>query len=150
MVLKQGNLPAGTIVIDQKYSIGITEMDIQHARWIELIEKFRTVGSEHYMDSLGIDAAAEAIQGLLSYTKQHFASEEAYLSKHGYPELDSHRVKHQELESVLVKLANEIHESRASRTPLKLNLLVTIWLLEHIMKDDVVYAQFIKKKQQSA
>ena len=133
-------------MIDPKFSIGIAEMDNQHARWIKLIEKFRTVGTEQFMEQAGIDAAAEAITELLSYTKQHFASEEAFLSQHGYPNLDGHKRRHQELEGVLAKLSKEINESRASRTPLKLNLLVTIWLLEHIMKEDMQYAIFIKQQ----
>lgn len=133
-------------MIDPKYSIGIEEMDIQHAHWIKLIEKFRSVGKEKIMEKAGIDAAAEAIHELLIYTRQHFASEESFLSKHQYPKLDSHKKMHQELEAVLVRLSKEIHESRATRTPLKLNLLVTIWLLEHIMKEDVLYARFIHQK----
>jgi hypothetical protein len=47
--------------IDPKYSIGIPEMDAQHARWIQLIEKFRSVGSGHMLEQSGINAAAHAL-----------------------------------------------------------------------------------------
>ncbi|MDD5174942.1 MAG: hypothetical protein PHQ05_00780 [Sterolibacterium sp.] len=37
-------------IIDPKYSIGIETMDAQHARWIRLIEQFRSASSEHLLD----------------------------------------------------------------------------------------------------
>jgi hypothetical protein len=36
---------AAAMIIDPLYSIGIDEMDAQHARWIQLIEEFKAVAS---------------------------------------------------------------------------------------------------------
>lgn len=132
-----------TMRIDPKYSIGIDEMDAQHARWIQLIEEFRAVGAGHLLDRAGIDAAVRALDKLLKYTRTHFTSEEQLLARHHYPALDAHKKQHRELEAVVAKLLGEVRARATSATPLKLNLFVTIWLLEHIMGEDDKYARFI-------
>lgn len=131
------------VTIDPKYSIGIDEMDAQHAHWLRLIEEFRSVGSEHLLEPAGIDAAQHALEELVEYTKFHFASEELFITAHQYPDLDAHIKLHRELEAKVVQLLDEIHAHATSRTPLKLKLFVTIWLLEHITRDDDKYARFI-------
>ena len=133
-------------IIDPKYSIGIVEMDAQHARWIQLIEEFRSVGSEHLLELAGINSAAHALEELLKYTKSHFASEERFLTAHKYPDLESHKIRHRELETIVANLLDETHAHKTSGTPLKLNLFATIWLLEHIMQEDDKYARFILGK----
>jgi hemerythrin len=134
------------MTIDPKYSIGIDAMDAQHARWIQLIDKFRSVGSGHLLEQAGINAAAHALDELLNYTKSHFASEEQFLAAHNYPDLTAHKARHHELETVVAKLLDEIRAHASSSTPLKLNLFITVWLMEHIMGEDDKYARFILGK----
>lgn len=136
------------MTIDPKYSIGIAEMDAQHARWIQLIEEFKLVGSEHLLEHKGFQAARLALEKLLAYTKSHFVSEEALIEAHGYPDLEAHKKQHRELEAKVVELLDEVHSHSKNRTPLKLNLLVTIWLIEHILQEDDKYARFILNKPQ--
>lgn len=127
------------------YRIGIEAMDAQHARWIHLIDVFRKVGAGHLLEPAGITAARSALKDLLHYTKLHFTSEEALLAEHRYPELAAHCQAHRRLEAAVMALADEIHshEKEAHSTPLKLNLLATIWLMEHIIQEDKKYATFI-------
>lgn len=133
-------------IIDPKYSIGIDEMDTQHARWIFLIEKFRSAASGHLLDQCGFAAAHEALDQLLAYTRTHFASEMQFMERHGFPGLREHQEKHKVLEQQVIKLLDEIASHKTSSTPLKLNLLVTIWLMEHILQEDIKYARFILSK----
>jgi|GEM_PF-326994 len=136
----------GMAIIDPKYSIGIDAMDAQHARWIELIEEFRSAGAEHLLDSIGIEAAKKALEKLLNYTRTHFASEEKLLIDHKYPGLAAHQQCHRELEAAVIKLRDEINANRTNVTPLKLNLFITVWLMEHITQEDQKYARYILGK----
>ena len=129
--------------IDPRYSIGVPEMDREHARWIALIEAFRSAAAGHLTDARGISAARLALEQLSAYTRQHFASEERLLAQCHYPELGAHQTKHHELAAAVAKLAQEIEEQHGTTAPLKLNLFVTVWLLEHIMSEDWKYARFI-------
>ena len=131
------------MLIDSKYRLGIDAMDAQHARWIELIEGFRASAEGHLCDAEGIAAARQALLGLIEYTHHHFASEEALLHAKGYPGLDAHRRLHNKLSSDVVALLHELDAERKHVAPLKLNLLATVWLFEHIMHDDGDYAEFL-------
>lgn len=134
-------------IIDPKYSIGIAEMDAQHARWIHLIEEFRAAAAGHLLEQVGVVAAQRALEQLLAYTRDHFTSEEHFIAAHHYPGLDDHKSKHRELEAAVIKLLDEVRAHKTNTTPLKLNLFVTIWLMDHIMQDDDKYARFIRSKE---
>jgi hemerythrin len=134
------------MIIDPIYSIGIDEMDAQHARWIHLIEEFKVVASGHLLDQTSIAAAKVALVQMLEYTRSHFASEEKFIAAHHYPDLEAHKKHHRKLEAEVIKLGDEIDAHTSNRVPLKLNLLITIWLLEHITQDDAKYARFILEK----
>lgn len=134
------------MIINPIYSIGIDEMDAQHARWIHLIEEFKRVASGHLLEKSSVDAAKLALVKLLEYTKSHFASEEKLIAAHNYPGQAIHKQHHRELENMVIRLHEEIEAHTTDRVPLKLNLLITIWLLEHITQEDAKYADFILKK----
>ncbi len=134
-------------IIDPKYSIGIPEMDAQHARWIRLIEEFKAAATGHLLDQARVSAAQHALEQLLEYTRVHFASEEQLIAAHRFPDIAAHKAKHRELEAQVGKLLDEIRVHKTNTTPLKLNLFVTIWLMDHIMSDDAKYARFILGKE---
>jgi hemerythrin len=138
------------LVIDPKYSIGIEEIDLQHARWIHLIEEFRRISSGHLFDATGFHAAGKALDQLIEYTKIHFASEEQLLVKHKYPELAAHKKEHFEIEAKILELREEIRVNSRNKTSLKLNLFITIWLFDHILNEDGKYANFILGKSAAA
>jgi len=134
------------MIMDRKYRIGIDEMDRQHALWIDLIERFRAVAAEHLMDQVGLGAARVALDELLSYTRTHFGSEEELMKRHGYPGLAEHARKHREMAARLGEMRAEITRHETMSTPLKLNLMANVWLLEHILQEDADYARFILAK----
>ena len=143
---------AGQPQIDSKYSIGIPEMDRQHARWISLIEEFRRSidRAAGPTDDESLEASRSALKELVFYTKTHFASEEALLERHSYPDIALHRKRHAELVSMVEGLMAEISSMSTRTTPLKLNLAATVWLMEHIMGEDKKYADFILEKQRAS
>lgn len=131
--------------IEAKYRIGIAEMDAQHGYWIHLIEEFRRTASGHLVDGQGMSAAHHALVQLLDYTREHFRSEEHFIAAHGYPHVEAHHRQHLELEAEVAKLLDEIAAHKTRTTPLKLNLFVTVWLMEHIMEHDLDYARYLRE-----
>jgi hemerythrin len=129
--------------IDPCYSIGIDEMDTQHARWIQLITEFSAASSGRLHEPTAFIAASSALERLVDYTKDHFRSEEEFLRKHEYPDLVAHQKQHHELERTVLNMTADIRERRSNHTPVKLNFLATQWLLDHIQREDAKYAQYI-------
>ena len=79
------------LVWDDSYSIDVPEIDAEHQ---ELCAVYGTIrasleGGDGAMD-------LKALCGdLLTFTREHFAREEALMALHAYPELEAHRKLHQ-------------------------------------------------------
>jgi hemerythrin len=112
------------------------------------MEKFRAIGPDNILEAAGMEAAEHALEQLLKYTTSHFASEEAFMAKHLYPDIEAHKTQHQELTAVVTKLLDEARAHKSSGAALKLNLFATVWLVEHIMQEDNKYARFVLGKPQ--
>ncbi len=123
------------------YSVSVEEMDEQHKKLIELINGF--------YDALQTDTGQEVISslfnGVLDYTKTHFAREEELMKDHGFPEYEAHKVEHNELvEEVL-----DIHQKYTdgdTDTVGKLALLLSNWLMDHIVMKDKIYGAHLNSK----
>jgi hemerythrin-like metal-binding protein len=117
-----------------RYSLKISAMDDEHKVLIGLMNKL------HSLHDAGARGAVllEALADLARYTEKHFADEEAYMAKVGYPNLGTHKVVHERL---LDRLA-ALHESCAATGKLSDDLFVFLktWLSGHICGVDTKYA----------
>lgn len=132
--------------IDPRFKIGIPEMDAQHARWIEIIERFRATAADRLLEPEGHAAAVAALNDLIDYTRRHFSSEEKMLAAHAYPKFAEHCAVHRAIERQLAGMHEDLLTQKTRRLSLKLNLFATIWLFEHIMGEDADYANFLNRR----
>ncbi len=83
------------------------------------------------------DKAGKTLDFLISYTKRHFADEEALQNRSNYPDRHNHRKLHESLLKTVADLAAEMKKS--GPTPVLVNKLVRNvgdWLVNHIKKED--------------
>jgi hemerythrin len=91
------------------------------------------------------DKAGPMLDFLASYTKRHFADEEALQRKYNYPGMPDHKKLHESLLAVVAGLSAEMKKS--GPTPVVVNKLVRNvgeWLMNHIQKEDVRVAAHIR------
>ncbi|MFZ5482986.1 MAG: bacteriohemerythrin [Pseudomonadota bacterium] len=125
------------------YHIGIEVIDRQHAEWLLIVEEFRAVGATELLNPAGFEAAEHALSKLVGYSERHFATEERLMAEYGYPDTEGHIESHRAFSLNLAKMHSEIKLHKHSMAPLKLNLLATIWLFEHITREDMKFGQFV-------
>jgi hemerythrin len=75
------------------YAVGVEEIDADHRHLFRLAGRFQ----QAMLDGAGRDMLEDLLSALVAYTCQHFAHEEGYMRKIGYPGFDAHRRQHQEL-----------------------------------------------------
>jgi hemerythrin-like metal-binding protein len=82
---------------------------------------------------------------LYAYAARHMTHEEDVLEQHKYPELESHRLEHQEFRR---RLREYMEDLDSGRTPIALSLMQFLqeWLESHMDEVDRQYVEFLKAK----
>jgi len=116
-------------------------IDSQHKELIKAINNLLTACQQ----GQAADKAGPTLDFLISYTKRHFADEEALQKKSNYPDLQNHRKLHESLLKTVADLSTDLKKS--GPTPVIVNKLVRNvgdWLVSHIQKEDTKVAAHLK------
>ena len=119
-------------------SVGIGEMDRQHMRLVELLNRLYEAMEKGKGDAVKKDV----LTALVTYTKVHFAAEERLLQERGYPDLAAHQRKHNELTSKVAELNERVGAGRMVPS-VSLGAFLKDWLVRHILQEDMKYGQFV-------
>ncbi len=125
---------------EKKYSVDVEEMDEQHIKIIDLINKahqMMTEGRAH------IDLGC-VIDQLLHYTEYHFALEEQYMKEAGYEGFDHQHEQHQFFISRIREYKEQYETGRVAAS-VKLVQLMMDWLINHITVTDRKYTEHFHK-----
>ena len=122
-------------------SVGHAAIDKDHQGLFALIEELEGAGH-------GGDLIGEIIGRLETYAAEHFAREEDYMRRAGYPGIEVHIRAHE----AFVEWVDTVKATyrRAAESPYSLGDLVNDflrrWLIEHIMTEDMRYRDYIAGK----
>ncbi len=126
---------------NEEYSVGISVLDEDHKRLLNLINQLQTAAHYHTSD----EYEQEAFDALLDYTKGHFQREEELMEKHGFPGLEAHRQQHQAMIAEVNQLVAAYQRDRDATIEGTIRYLQT-WLLHHINGTDKEYSTFLNDK----
>ena len=125
----------------ESYSVHIKEIDDQHKKLIEIINRLH--------DSMKAGKGKEAISGILSelidYTGYHFRTEEDLFQQYGYPDFVKHKEEHDELTQKAIDLKTSFDEERLMNT-IEIIIFLKDWLNTHILGADMNYSVFLNNK----
>lgn len=126
---------------DEKYTVGIRELDAQHKQLVVLLgDLYDAMQSSNTADSLG-----KILSQLVSYTRTHFATEEKYMAQYSYPGLEAQKKEHAIFVDKILKFKSDFD---AGRTTLSVSLATFVkdWLFTHILGSDKQYGPFLISK----
>lgn len=126
---------------EEKYSVGIDEIDKQHKHLIELINQL--------YDAMRTGHGKEKLQSVLSelieYTDYHFKTEEKLFDTYHYAQNKEHRVHHDSLRSQVMEFNQKFHDGRSTLS-LELLSFLKDWIKNHILNEDMQYKEFLTSK----
>lgn len=126
------------VLWDQSMSVGDERLDAQHREFIEVLNQLHSaLMTAHFP---GVLAARElALEGMERYVREHFADEEAFMGRIGYPDLAAHRALHEEFAVRVRRLRADVE---SGRTVLSSDLVRTMleWIRDHLLSEDGKYA----------
>ena len=123
---------------NERFNIGITEIDTAHQRLFEIIGKLIHENEEAEDLEKRHQLCHEGIEYLKSYTMKHFAEEEAYMQSINYKDYATHKQLHDNLrDKTLPALEEELEVQNYSEESVQHFLGICIgWLTGHIMVED--------------
>ena len=125
---------------DKSFELGCECVDDQHKELVSMVSQL-----ESKMES-GITnpELAEILRFLVKYTKYHFDTEERFMKNIGYPELEDHRKKHDDL----IEEVNEILLSIKTQKKIDVHglyLFLVDWVKKHVLEEDKKIGEYYQK-----
>lgn len=118
-----------------KYGLDVREMDAEHQKLISLMNGLHAL---HERKATAAELG-KALGEFAAYTVKHFADEEAYMAKIGFPELRVHAGVHKSLLARVTEYADEF--KRTGKLTDAFFMFLKTWLKAHICGVDTKYGQ---------
>ncbi len=123
-----------------KYSVGVSVMDEEHKGFIGTINKVIAAKQRDYSQ----DEVEEVLSELVRFAKEHFKTEEAYMSKFEYPYYLLHYNEHLNFSLHMIIYNNQVINGEYKIMDELYNYLQE-WLVHHIQKTDKKYTKCFNK-----
>jgi len=120
---------------------GVDEIDRQHR------EMFARVGAllEATRERRSREEVLRLVEFMGSYAAEHFAAEEAAMTRTGYPKAEAHRLEHRQFVKELEVLRNELAaDGPTALFVIRVGNRVTEWLREHIYRTDRLLGEWLR------
>ena len=122
-------------------SVGIGIIDEQHKGLVDLINELNAAMRQRRSDAVLVGV----LERLKQYTVKHFATEEEFFDKFGYPDAPAHKKAHRDLVEKVLAFEAGLKSGRAKVT-MEIMRFLKDWLVGHIMGTDKRYAPFLNGK----
>ncbi len=122
-------------------SVGIRLVDDQHRVLVDLVNELHAAMRARKSDAVLVGV----LERLKEYTVKHFAQEEEYFDRYGYPETSAHKEAHRKLVQQVLDFEAALKSGKAKVT-MDIMRFLKDWLVNHIMGTDKRYAPFLNEK----
>ncbi len=128
---------------------GIKTIDSQHKELFKRINNLVAAIKQHRCKE-EIDST---IKFLEDYARVHFSEEERHMRETGYPGFEEQRAQHKKYLESLAELKQQAALPRIQGSSYDLsattNQVVVDWIVDHIMKVDMKFGEFLKNRRSS-
>lgn len=126
---------------NDSYSVKIREIDNQHRELVNILnELYEAMNAQKGSDILG-----RVILKLITYTKQHFATEEGYMQRFGYPDYAAHKREHEAFTQKVLSFKQDFDAGKVAMS-VQITAFLRDWLVKHISGVDKKYSDFFNSK----
>jgi len=128
------------IVWSDTLSVEVDEIDEDHRKLVNIFN----ILNHAVTDRESPEYLAAVLEELINCTVWHFSHEERLMLKHGYREMEAHKVEHQEL----IKSARKLQQNllQASKAVAEEEIVfLERWLTEHILTFDMRLGSYLSR-----
>lgn len=118
---------------DDKYSVGISVINEEHKKFIDIINKAARV-QKYDNNSRGI---TDVLIEMTSYAQEHFRTEENYMTSFEYSDYESHKDEHKNFSEIISSYCNKLMHG---------DLAIVDEVFEHLKQYLIDHIQGIDRK----
>ena len=130
------------MVWNSGFSVGNETLDTQHQQLLKLCAEATACLDDTSEE--GAERVHDVLNDMARYAEQHFKTEEALLSKLGYPKLEQQRAEHFGYVVRLNELLDAAMEQTLDRK--ELSQYLWAWWSHHILESDMQFSKFLSGK----
>jgi hemerythrin len=125
-----------------EYTVGVAKLDEHHQELFEILNSLFTLMADGSEDK----PILRVLRELMDYTHYHFDEEEKIMTQMAYPDLIRHRQSHHQLLELMQGFYAEAQNGMAIFVAVKVANVGLEWLKNHILKEDHLYYDYMKKQ----
>ncbi len=125
---------------DDKYSVGISIIDEEHKKFIDIINK--AIVAKEQSDKP--ERVKEVLQEMTKFAQEHFKAEENYMREFNYPEYEYHSKEHSDFFNKTLAYFDRVFKGDYNVSNELIEFLKQ-WLVNHIQVTDRQYIDCFKK-----
>lgn len=131
------------ITWQNEYALGIEEIDKQHQKIVEIINRLYQLFSENKMTETG--ALQTILKELTDYADYHFTTEENYFANFKYPQAPGHIEKHNQYRAKVEEFKNQLAGDNIKDVFFTMTNFLHEWWIWHINNMDREYVSLFKE-----
>ncbi len=124
-----------------KFSVQVRQFDEEHKQLMNLINQLH----DAMKAGQGKQVIGDVLNGLIEYTRRHFAAEDRLMKAQGYPGYENHKKEHNQLTMTVMDFQKGFAEGSAILSQTVMTFLRD-WLTNHIQGVDKEYGPFLNGK----
>jgi hemerythrin len=126
---------------NSSFNINVQQSDDQHQQLVAMINDLH----DAMRAGRGNEVLGKTLDGLITYTRTHFADEDLLMTLHDYPEITVHKAEHEKLIGQVLELQQRFSAGQSILT-LDVMMFLMNWLMEHIQIVDKKYGVYLNSK----
>ena len=127
-------------------SVGVPEMDEDHRQFISRVNEL----NQAIIESEDKATVERKMDMMLMEAAHHFGQEQELLARWKYPDAAAHAAKHAELIAQFARVMQEFAQTDISFVWALKGLRLKQLLVEHLLKDDRKYRDFLQTQEQAS
>lgn len=127
-------------------SVGVPEMDEDHRQFISRVNEL----NQAIIESEDKATVERKMDMMLMEAAHHFGQEQELLARWKYPDAAAHAAKHAELIAQFTRVMKEFAQTDISFVWALKGLRLKQLLVEHLLKDDRKYRDFLQTQEQAS
>jgi hemerythrin len=120
------------------FSVGIEELDFQHLKLINLINRLILVSKTNSIHS---EIIKSILEEMTTYAQVHFKTEERLMEAYEFPDIKEHKKRHLDFQVKTMDLYEDTERTAEQSADVLLDFL-SHWLTHHILQEDMAYKDF--------